>query len=142
RLSTLGSIAKRIKPLLRRFIKFKPGFAQTIQKVRGGQKEQNFSLDYLGGRIDASLRRLRTDRLDLFQLHSPPTEVLLRDELFEGLEKFKAAGKIRHYGVSCLTAEDALICMGRPDMAAIQMELNLLSPPEAWKVISSRPING
>src|SRR6266850_47211 len=97
RLSTLGSIAKRIKPLLRRFIRFRPGFAKSIQKVRAGQKEQNFSSDYLAGRIDASLRRLQTDRLDLFQLHSPPTDILLRGELFEALEKFKASGKIRYY---------------------------------------------
>ena len=141
-LSTLGSIAKRVKPLLRRFIRFKPGLAQSIQKVRSGQKEQNFSSAYLAGRIDASLRRLQTDRLDIFQLHSPPTDLLLRGEVFEALEKFKTAGKIRCYGVACLTAGDALICLSRPGIAMVQMELNLLSPPEAWRAISARSANG
>ena len=139
-LSTLGSITKRVKPLLRRLIRFKPGLAQSIQKVRAGQKKQNFSPDYLAGRIDASLRRLQTDRLDLFQLHSPPADILLRGEVFEMLEKFRASGKIRYYGVSCLTADDAVICLARPGLA-VQMELNLLSPPAAWRVIAAPPAN-
>jgi aryl-alcohol dehydrogenase-like predicted oxidoreductase len=140
-LSTLGSIAKRIKPLLRRFIRFKPSLAQSIQNVRSGQKEQNFSSDYLAARIEASLRRLQTQRLDLFQLHSPPTDVLLKGDLFETLEQFKTAGKIRCYGVSCLTADDALICLKYPGLAMVQIELNLLSPAAAWRVLSARATN-
>lgn len=126
-LSTLASIAGRIKPLLRRFIRLRPGFAQTVIKVRAAQSRQNFSPDYLASRIESSLRRLRTDALDLFQLHSPPTAVLERGDVFEALAKFKTAGKIRHYGIACLTAADASLCLQQPGVAAVQLELNLLS---------------
>lgn len=141
-LSTLGSIAKRIKPLLRRFIRLKPSLTQSIQRVRAAQNQQNFSTEYLARRIDVSLRRLRTEALDLFQLHSPPTAVLQRGEVFEALEKFKAQGKIRFYGVSCLTADDALLCLKQPGIAAVQLQLNLLSPQAIDQVVSPSQANG
>jgi aryl-alcohol dehydrogenase-like predicted oxidoreductase len=134
-LSPLGSIARRLKPLLRRIIRLSPGFAKTVTKVRAAQHQQSFSADYLAGRIEASLRRLQTDALDLFQLHSPPTAVLERGEVFEALAKFRAAGKIRHYGIACLSATDASLWLDQPGVAAIQLELSLLSP----QVIGAMP---
>jgi aryl-alcohol dehydrogenase-like predicted oxidoreductase len=135
RLSTLGNIAKRVKPLLRSLLRVKPGFAKSVQKVRAGQKEQNFSPDYLAQRIEASLKRLQMDALDLFLLHSPPTALLERGEIFGVLERFKTQGKIRHYGASCLTAADALLCLKAPGIAAVQLELNLLTPEAIAQVL-------
>jgi len=127
-LSVMGGLAKRFKPLLRRLLRVKPGFSQSIQKVRAAQARQDFSTPYLTGRIEASLRRLRVEALDLFYLHSPPADVLERGEVFEALETFKRQGKLRHYGVSCLAAEDALLCARQPGVAAVQLEINLLKP--------------
>src|SRR5438552_10181425 len=50
--------------------------------------------------IERSLRNLKTDCLDLLQLHCPPTEVYYRPEVFEALDDIARAGKIRFYGVS------------------------------------------
>ena len=50
----------------------------------------------------------RDQRLDLLQLHCPPTDVYYRPEVFEGLEAIKTAGKIRDYGVSVERVEEAL----------------------------------
>jgi aryl-alcohol dehydrogenase-like predicted oxidoreductase len=127
-LSAMGGLAKRFKPLLRRLLRVKPGFSKSIQKVRAAQVRQDFSTPYLAGHIEASLRRLRIETLDLFYLHSPPADVLKRGEVFEALETFKRQGKLRHYGVSCQEAEDALLCAQQPGVAAIQLEINLLKP--------------
>lgn len=49
---------------------------------------------------EASLRRLRTDRIDVYQLQGPSMEAIESDELFEALEDLVAEGKLRSYGVA------------------------------------------
>jgi aryl-alcohol dehydrogenase-like predicted oxidoreductase len=68
---------------------------------------------------------MRTDYLDLFQLHSPPASVVESGEWVATLEDLKRQGKIRYYGVSCDRPDVALAALGRPG-AAIQLPLNLL----------------
>lgn len=50
--------------------------------------------------IDQALRRLHTDRIDVFLFHSCPRELLERGDLFEPLEQAKVAGKITAFGYS------------------------------------------
>ena len=49
---------------------------------------------------ERSLHRLRTDYLDLLQLHNPPLEVLLAPDVREALARLVASGKIRAWGAS------------------------------------------
>ncbi len=69
---------------------------------REGHKErpQKFDPDFVRFACEQSLRRLRTDYIDLYQMHNPRVAVLERDELFETLDQLKSEGKIRHYGVA------------------------------------------
>src|SRR2546425_1312664 len=60
----------------------------------------NFNPDYLEFASTKSCERLQTDHLDLYQLHNPPIQLLKNGKIFEGLEKLKDSGRIRHYGVS------------------------------------------
>lgn len=50
--------------------------------------------------IDESLRRLRTDHIDLLQIHSASMEVLERGETLEAMLEAKQAGKVRHVGMT------------------------------------------
>lgn len=52
--------------------------------------------------LEASLKRLKTDYIDIYFIHWPPRNPIINDVLFE-LEKFKAEGKIRAIGVSNFT---------------------------------------
>lgn len=65
---------------------------------------QNASRDRLTAACEASLGRLRTDRLDLYLLHWRGSVPLA--ETVEAMERLKAAGKIRHWGVSNLDTQD------------------------------------
>ena len=50
--------------------------------------------------LEASLRRLGTDHIDLYQLHNTRIEPIRDDELWEELEKFRTEGKVRELGVA------------------------------------------
>ena len=50
--------------------------------------------------LEASLRRLGTDHIDLYQLHNTRIEPIRDDALWEELEKFRAEGKVRELGVA------------------------------------------
>ena len=59
------------------------------------------------------LKRLNSDYVDIYQLHSPDQETLEKGEVFEILEDFKQAGKIRAAGVSLLSWEHLSNCIGK-----------------------------
>jgi aryl-alcohol dehydrogenase-like predicted oxidoreductase len=75
--------------------------------------------------IDRSLKNLEIDSLDLVQLHCPPTDVYYRQEMFEGLEEIRKAGKIKHYGVSVEKVEEALKAIEYPGVVSVQIIFNL-----------------
>jgi aryl-alcohol dehydrogenase-like predicted oxidoreductase len=68
--------------------------------ARRGHEElpQDWTPAYLRRALEESLRRLGTDRIDVYQLHNPRLEALQRDDLFAELDALKAEGKIRSYG--------------------------------------------
>jgi aryl-alcohol dehydrogenase-like predicted oxidoreductase len=84
-----------------------------------GYNERN-----LAGFIDDSLRHLATDCLDLVQLHCPPTEVYYRPELFGTMDRLVEAGKLRYYGVSVETVEQALKAIEFPNVQSVQIIFN------------------
>jgi aryl-alcohol dehydrogenase-like predicted oxidoreductase len=74
--------------------------------------------------LEESLGRLRTDYIDVYQLHSPPDSVLDNDDLLAALRDLKQEGKIRLYGVS---ADGRLAIDGieRWDVDAVQIQFSL-----------------
>jgi aryl-alcohol dehydrogenase-like predicted oxidoreductase len=78
----------------------------------------------LGAFIEDSLRNLSTDCLDLVQLHCPPTDVYYRPEVFDALDRFIEAGKIRYYGVSVERVEEALKAIEYPNVQSVQIIFN------------------
>jgi aryl-alcohol dehydrogenase-like predicted oxidoreductase len=118
--------AARLKPFLRPAIQWLGIRRQHLPAGARGALAQDFSPSYLRKAVEGSLRRLRTDYLDLFQLHSPPAEVVARGEWEPALESLKRAGKIRYYGISCDTVEAGLASLNFPGVSSIQFLLNLL----------------
>ena len=74
---------------------------------------------------DASLKRLRVDALDLTQLHCVPTEILRRGEVFEWLRKLKAEGKIRNFGASVESMDEASLCLNQDGLTSLQIIFNV-----------------
>jgi aryl-alcohol dehydrogenase-like predicted oxidoreductase len=99
---------------------------------RRGQQERrkDFGLDAVRAALDASLRRLGTDYVDLYQLHNPRASHLDDDTLFAFLEEAKAAGKIRAYGVALGPKigwlDEGVRAMRTRQVETVQMIYNLL----------------
>lgn len=76
--------------------------------------------------VDGSLQNMGLDRIDLIQLHCPPSEVYENQEVFDALEDLKKQGKIRHYGVSVEQVSEALRAIEYPGVASVQIIFNLM----------------
>ncbi|WP_297740046.1 aldo/keto reductase [Nocardioides sp.] len=74
--------------------------------------------------IDRSRTNLGTDRLDLVQLHCPPSEVIDDDRTYDVLDRLVEDGLIAAYGVSVETTAQALSAISRPHVASVQIILN------------------
>lgn len=75
--------------------------------------------------VEDSLSRLGMERLDLIQLHCPPTEVYYRPEIFELFDKLKQEGKIAHLGVSVEKVEEALKAIEFDNVTTVQIIFNM-----------------
>jgi aryl-alcohol dehydrogenase-like predicted oxidoreductase len=76
------------------------------------------------GFVEDSLKNMGVDKIDLIQLHCPPTEVYYKPEVFETLERLKEEGKILFYGVSVEKVEEALKAIEYPGLATVQIIFN------------------
>ena len=79
--------------------KFGYDFYDTLTPRVGHQElPQKFEPDFIRFACEQSLRRLRTDYIDIYQLHNPRISAIEQDDVFETLEQLKQEGKIRYYG--------------------------------------------
>ena len=83
-----------------------------------------YTLDNFRAWTDRSRANLGIDRLDLVQLHCPPTPVSPRDAVFDALDTLVAEQRIAAYGVSVETCDQALTAIARPGVASVQIILN------------------
>jgi aryl-alcohol dehydrogenase-like predicted oxidoreductase len=102
-------------------------------EARGrGQREipQDFSPEAIVRATDAALKRLKTDRIDLLQLHNIRMEQVYEDALWKALEKLKAEGKVRYYGIALGPAigwlYEGMNCIRERDVTSVQHIYNML----------------
>ncbi len=86
----------------------------------------NFTADYVRFALEKSCKRLQTERVDLYQLHNPPAELLKTGKVFEVFEKLKEEGKIGHYGISIHDPKEGILAIKQGRPAAIQAVFNIL----------------
>jgi aryl-alcohol dehydrogenase-like predicted oxidoreductase len=89
--------------------------------------EADYSAVRMVETAEGSLRRLRRDVIDIYQLHSPRREHLERFDWAEGMAKLKAQGKIRVAAVAVNNVMDGLWLMERDLVEALQITYNIFS---------------
>ncbi|QHS24279.1 aldo/keto reductase [Virgibacillus sp. MSP4-1] len=85
----------------------------------------NYSEEQVRTYLENTLKRLNRERLDLYQIHCPPIEILKDGKVFEVLDKLQQEGKIRYYGVSVETVEEGLLCLENPNVRTLQVIFNI-----------------
>ena len=70
------------------------------------ERDQLWSADAVRQQLEASLKSLQTDYIDLYQFHSGTNDDFNNDELWQMLADQKQAGKIRHLGISVSSGSD------------------------------------
>jgi len=80
----------------------KGGYNWYEHTERRGQQErpQDWRPEFIRFSVEQSLRRLQTDHIDFWQAHNAKMDAVQNDALFEELERLKAEGKLRHYGIA------------------------------------------
>jgi aryl-alcohol dehydrogenase-like predicted oxidoreductase len=95
--------------------------------------DSSFTPAYVRFAVEQSLKRLRTDYLDLLQLHNPPLNLISAMDTYGVLEELKLEGKIRAYGVSVHPAEEGLAAVQAtmPDTIQIVYNIGRREPEDA-----------
>lgn len=111
--------------------------ATKVGVVRGGGGElkKDFSRQHIFHAVDGSLKRLRTDYIDLYQMHNPTIDELRREEIQDAMERLQDAGKIRFWGVSVTTPEEGLEVVRNGWGHALQVLYNVLNQAPATELL-------
>ena len=104
---------------------------QIILATKGGlydyDKGADFSVASLDEGLDASLKRLATPHVDLYQLHNPTADVFSRETcLADFLDQIKADGRASLIGVSVKSPSDAFALLKAYPFETIQLNFNML----------------
>src|ERR1700691_3023929 len=117
----------RSEQIIGRFLADNPGSDVMVATKMGrriAQVPSNYTLANFRAWIDRSRVNLGVDRLDLVQLHCPPTPVYYSDAVYDALDTLVAEERIAAYGVSVETCDEALAAIARPGVATVQIIFN------------------
>jgi pyridoxine 4-dehydrogenase len=95
-----------------------------LRRTGPGQWPRDARPERLKEACEASLRRLKLDRIDLYQLHSPDNKVPLEDSI-GALKKLQDEGKIRHIGISNVSVDELQEARGIVEVVTVQNRYNL-----------------
>ena len=111
-----------------------------------GERPSDWSPDHARRALEASLRRLDVEFVDLYQLHNPRMEAIARDELFAELETLRDEGKLRHFGIALGPAigwrDEGVRALETHDVAALQTVYNLLEQSPGAELLETAQRTG
>ncbi len=93
---------------------------------------ENFRPETIRKHVEGSLRRLQIERIDLLQTHCVPMEHLRDGAVWESLRQLQSEGKLRAFGASVESMDEALECVEVEGLASLQIIFNpfRLNPAE------------
>jgi aryl-alcohol dehydrogenase-like predicted oxidoreductase len=97
---------------------------------------KDFSADHLGRSVEDSLGRLRTDRIDLLQLHSPSADAIDRDDALDTLERLRDEGKVRFYGLAFATWGQTQQALRHGGVSTLQLPISVGAPAAVDDVLA------
>ncbi|HEU5161773.1 MAG TPA: aldo/keto reductase [Thermoanaerobaculia bacterium] len=123
--SLIGIVLSRVRDQV--VIATKVGNVRTTS----GEVIKDFSKRHIFYAIDGSLKRLRTDYVDIYQLHNPTLEDLERGSIQEAMEMLQSLGKIRFWGISVSTPQEGIAAIQNGWGYTLQVLYNILNQSAA-----------
>ncbi len=114
-------IAEALHPYPKGFVIATKG---GLLRPRPGAWDADGRPEHLKKALDGSLKRLKLERIDLYQLHAPDSKVPFADSV-GALAEAQRAGKIRHVGVSNVSVKQLEQARKICPIASVQNEYNL-----------------
>lgn len=102
-----------------------------VVRTSSGELRKDFSKKHIFIAVDGSLKRLRTDYIDLYQAHNPTLADLRREEIQEAMEMLQDVGKIRFWGISVSAPEEGIEIVRRGWAHTLQVLYNILNQAPA-----------
>jgi aryl-alcohol dehydrogenase-like predicted oxidoreductase len=124
----LQQIVRMAKPFLRPVLTHLSGTRRQVTAQRVQAQQQCFDASYLEKQFHGSLRRLRTDYVDVFLLHSPSSIVIENESVWVFLQRVVESGRARYVGVSCAESTDIDLWLQEPLIAVFQVQASLWNP--------------
>lgn len=133
--------------ILSKFLKKKPRDRIFIASKVGfdfyhGAVKKNFDANYIRFACESSLKRLKVEAIDIYQLHNPSVDVLGEGNALETLQKLQREGKIRFMGVSVHSEEEALRSLEDERVQSLQVIYNLIDQRMAHRVFGEAYAKG
>ncbi len=113
-----------------------------VVRTASGDLKKDFSRQHIFHAVDGSLKRLRTDYVDVYQVHNPTIEDLRREEIQEAMDRLQDAGKIRFWGVSVSTPDEGLEVLRRNWGHTLQVLYNILNQAPARELLPAAKEKG
>lgn len=104
-------------------------------KTSAGEHLKDFSKQHIFYAIDGSLKRLRTDYVDLYQVHNPTIAEMRREEIQEAMEMLQSLGKIRYWGTSVTLPQDGVEIIRNRWGYTLQVLYNILNQAPAEELL-------
>ena len=125
----------RSETLIGQFLKSRADRAEILVISKGGNnmvtRQRNFEPNYIAQCLESSLQRLGRAAIDLYLLHNPSVDNMSAQDSYALLDKAKADGKIRHWGVSVNSVAECELAVSQGCAAAMQMEYNVINQAAA-----------
>lgn len=120
----------RSETLIGRFLKERPDRGRFFVATKLGRGPEpgwpeNFTRESVFRHTEDSLRRLGVETIDLTQTHCIPVDEIRRYGMFEHLAELQRQGKIRAFGASVESMDEALWCLEQQGLASLQIIFNI-----------------
>jgi aryl-alcohol dehydrogenase-like predicted oxidoreductase len=137
--------AGRSEELIGRFLKDNPSSGIMVATKLGRTPAlypDGYTEASLRAATEDSLRRLGVEALDLTQLHCIPPAVLRQGDVFGWLRRLQQEGKIKRFGASVESDEEALICLEQECLSSLQVIFNVLRQKPAFHLLEEADKRG
>ena len=101
----------------------------------------NLSSEYINFAVDKSLKRLKREWIDVYQIHSQKPQKIIDFEVIETLKNLKKKGKIRYFGFSANYINDAINLMKLCSFDTLQIPYNLVFPMAEKQLFKNKDID-